>query len=330
MSELLEAAAARWVEAAGLLAAVGRVPAALLGWLGPGWSGPAARAYGEWASGLEEATRRAAGALHDAGDAARRHAAQGPGGAVDLGWGGVDAGSRSITAVPVPGLRRPAGATGCPAGSAGSGAGEAHGPARLMPVLGAGPDGADFPGATDGPTVLYPPAPDGSAPDGSASDGPAHDGSAHDGSAHPGPAHHAPGSHPDGGAGPHGPTDLPSPHGRLDGWIREAIAVLRAHGYRADQLDPDAIAAIVAHESAGDPRAVNDWDTNAARGTPSMGLMQTIPPTFERYHLPGHNEILDPVDNIIAGVRYAVDRYGSVSQVPGVLSLHAGRDYRGY
>jgi SLT domain-containing protein len=58
--------------------------------------------------------------------------------------------------------------------------------------------------------------------------------------------------------------------------------------------------------------------------------MQTIEPTFERWHLPGHGEILHPVDNIVAGVRYAVARYGSVSLVPGVLSLAAGKAYRGY
>jgi SLT domain-containing protein len=113
-------------------------------------------------------------------------------------------------------------------------------------------------------------------------------------------------------------------------WIDEAVGILRRHGYRPDQLDPEAIATIIRHESSGDPSAINRWDANAARGTPSMGLMQTIQPTFERWKLPGHDQILDPVDNIIAAVRYAVARYGSVSQVPGVLSLAAGHGYRGY
>ena len=116
----------------------------------------------------------------------------------------------------------------------------------------------------------------------------------------------------------------------MQDWVQQAVAVLRGHGYPAEQLDPDAIATIIRHESSGDPEAVNSWDANAARGTPSMGLMQTIEPTFDRWHLPGHSQILDPVDNIIAGVRYAVARYGSVSQVPGVLSVAAGGAYRGY
>ena len=113
-------------------------------------------------------------------------------------------------------------------------------------------------------------------------------------------------------------------------WIAQAREILLQHGYRPEQMDPDAIATIIKHESSGNPSAVNNWDANAARGTPSMGLMQTIEPTFERFHLPGHDKILDPVDNIIAGVRYAVARYGSVSAVPGVRSLASGGDYRGY
>lgn len=116
----------------------------------------------------------------------------------------------------------------------------------------------------------------------------------------------------------------------MDDWINEALRVLAEHGYRPEQMDRDDLATIIRHESSGNPSAINDWDTNAAAGTPSMGLMQTIEPTFERWHLPGHDQILDPVDNIIAGVRYAVARYGSVSEVPGVVGLREGTGYRGY
>ena len=75
---------------------------------------------------------------------------------------------------------------------------------------------------------------------------------------------------------------------------------------------------------------MNNWDSNAAKGTPSKGLMQTIDPTFNAYSLPGHKNIYDPVDNIIAGVRYAMERYGSVSNVPGVVAMKTGTGYRGY
>ena len=95
-------------------------------------------------------------------------------------------------------------------------------------------------------------------------------------------------------------------------------------------MDPDDIATIIDHESGGDPDASNGWDSNAAKGTPSEGLMQTIGPTFAAHKLPGHGDIHDPVDNIIAGVRYAIARYGSVSNVPGVEALARGHHYVGY
>jgi soluble lytic murein transglycosylase-like protein len=120
------------------------------------------------------------------------------------------------------------------------------------------------------------------------------------------------------------------PQGQVGDWIREAMAVLQAEGVPVDKMDPDDIATIIEHESGGDPEATNDWDSNAAKGTPSQGLMQTIGPTFDSYKLEGHDEIKDPVDNIIAGVRYAIDRYGSVSQVPGVEAVARGDAYVGY
>jgi SLT domain-containing protein len=58
--------------------------------------------------------------------------------------------------------------------------------------------------------------------------------------------------------------------------------------------------------------------------------MQTIEPTFRAYALPGHGDIRNPVDNIIAGTRYALARYGSLSNVPGVVAVHNGQPYVGY
>ncbi|MFN7132525.1 MAG: transglycosylase SLT domain-containing protein [Myxococcales bacterium] len=118
--------------------------------------------------------------------------------------------------------------------------------------------------------------------------------------------------------------------GRVGDWIAKAQLVLRRAGVPMSKMDARAIALIIRHESGGNPNAQNNWDSNAAAGTPSIGLMQTIGPTFNAYKLPGHGNIRDPVDNIIAGVRYAVARYGSVSNVPGVRAVRAGRAYVGY
>lgn len=68
-------------------------------------------------------------------------------------------------------------------------------------------------------------------------------------------------------------------------------------------------------ESGGNPRAINNWDVNAKNGTPSKGLMQVIDPTFKAYARKGYNSnIYDPLSNILASVRYARSRYGSLAK----------------
>jgi len=295
VSDLLDAAVRRWAEAAALLAGAGRAPVAVLSWLGPAWSGPAARAYDDWASLFEQATRRTSGALLDSADSIRQHAEHWPRLRLEIDFDCVDSGSRAITAVPLPGPRAgPGGGSGDPGG-------------RPEPESSSGPDGGDEPGRGEEPDGGGEHRPEPRREDERAPDPP------------PAPVpEHAPAS------------ESARAGNSVDSWIQQAVAILREHGYRPEQIDPEAIETIIRHESSGDPAAVNNWDSNAARGTPSMGLMQTIGPTFDRWHLPGHGQILDPVDNIVAGVRYAVARYGSVSLVPGVLSLAAGKAYRGY
>jgi hypothetical protein len=66
-------------------------------------------------------------------------------------------------------------------------------------------------------------------------------------------------------------------------------------------------------ESGGNPAAINLWDSNAKRGTPSIGLMQTIQPTFNRWAGPFLGRgIYDPLANIYAGLNYAIHRYPSL------------------
>ncbi|WP_330232522.1 transglycosylase SLT domain-containing protein [Nocardia sp. NBC_00508] len=136
-------------------------------------------------------------------------------------------------------------------------------------------------------------------------------------------------AHP-GMRGPSGGPPRTRPSGQQGQWINEAMQVLRQHGYDTRQIDPADIAAIIQHESGGNPNAINLWDSNAAAGIPSKGLMQTIDPTFNSYSVSGHRDIWNPVDNIVAGVRYAIDRYGSVSNVPGIVQMRSGGSYVGY
>ena len=68
-------------------------------------------------------------------------------------------------------------------------------------------------------------------------------------------------------------------------------------------------------ESGGNPRAINLWDSNAKKGIPSKGLMQCIDPTFKAYARPGFDKnIYDPLSNILASIRYARARYGSLER----------------
>ena len=57
---------------------------------------------------------------------------------------------------------------------------------------------------------------------------------------------------------------------------------------------------VIQHESGGRSNAVNNWDSNAAKGTPSKGILQFIEPTFMHYAMPGHTNILNPLDQLLA------------------------------
>ncbi|MFF3891790.1 peptidoglycan DD-metalloendopeptidase family protein [Streptomyces sp. NPDC001812] len=72
-------------------------------------------------------------------------------------------------------------------------------------------------------------------------------------------------------------------------------------------------------ESGGNPKAVNRSDINWQRGTPSVGLMQVIEPTFRafagRYKNVGpklYGVSTDPLANVYASMRYALRTYGSL------------------
>jgi hypothetical protein len=101
----------------------------------------------------------------------------------------------------------------------------------------------------------------------------------------------------------------------LDGWIRASLDVMAQNGIPGSY---DAIYRNVIRESSGNPYAVNGWDSNAAAGTPSRGLLQVIDPTFQAYHVANTSwDPYDPVANITAACNYAAQRYGSIDNVWG-------------
>ncbi len=106
------------------------------------------------------------------------------------------------------------------------------------------------------------------------------------------------------------PTSYPND---LSGWIAQAQSVLASDG---DQVpSAAAITARAMTESSGNPAAQNHWDENQALYGGTYGLMQMIEPTFDTWALPGYTDIMNPVDSIIASVRYANYTYGSFNNI---------------
>ncbi|MEV6649484.1 transglycosylase SLT domain-containing protein [Streptomyces sp. NPDC051219] len=99
----------------------------------------------------------------------------------------------------------------------------------------------------------------------------------------------------------------------LDGWIREAMSIMKREGIPGSY---EGIHRNIMRESSGNPLAINNWDINAINGVPSKGLLQVIQPTFDAYHVKGtKKDLYDPVANIVAACNYAADRYGSMDNV---------------
>ncbi|WMX69987.1 tape measure protein [Lactococcus cremoris] len=115
--------------------------------------------------------------------------------------------------------------------------------------------------------------------------------------------------HEDDGGGSQG---SPSGSGvqRWAGQVKEALA---ANGLSTSQDMIDRVLRQIATESSGNEKAVqgNIGDINNITGDLAKGLMQTISSTFNAYKFPGHGDIFNGYDNLLAALNYAKSRYGS-------------------
>lgn len=96
-------------------------------------------------------------------------------------------------------------------------------------------------------------------------------------------------------------------------WKPYVIQALKANGFDASDYQVAAWMRVIQRESNGNPKAINLWDSNAKAGIPSMGLVQTIGPTFNAYKFPGHNDVYNGYDDLLAGIHYMKAIYGSGS-----------------
>jgi hypothetical protein len=106
--------------------------------------------------------------------------------------------------------------------------------------------------------------------------------------------------------------------GTVAQWVAAGLAAAgEPGGWLSDML------VLVSKESGGNPNAVNSTPVGSEHAT---GLLQMLPSTFRAYMVPGHGNILNPIDNSAASSRYIAARYGSPGNIPGI---HGGA-YSGY
>lgn len=107
-------------------------------------------------------------------------------------------------------------------------------------------------------------------------------------------------------------SSLDNPQGgSVERWRSYVEKALQANGIEPTAFRVSKILATIQRESNGNPNAQNNWDSNALAGHPSIGLMQTIGPTFEAYKHAGHDNIRNGYDNLLSAINYIKHRYGT-------------------
>lgn len=107
-------------------------------------------------------------------------------------------------------------------------------------------------------------------------------------------------------------------------WAGQVKQALAANGLSTSQDMIDRVLRQIASESSGNEKAVqgNIGDINNITGDLAKGLMQTISSTFNANKFPGHGDIFNGYDNLLAALNYAKKNYG-----PSLSFLGNGHGY---
>lgn len=97
---------------------------------------------------------------------------------------------------------------------------------------------------------------------------------------------------------------------RWEPYVKKALA---ANGLPTSDAYVQAWLRQIQSESGGNPKAVQGGyvDINTMTGDLAKGLLQTISATFNAHAFPGHKDIFNGYDNMLAAIHYAKARYGS-------------------
>lgn len=115
-----------------------------------------------------------------------------------------------------------------------------------------------------------------------------------------------------------GSTANPSGSG-VQRWRPYVIRALAMNGLSTSAEMVNKVLRQIATESGGNPLAVQHGftDINTITGDLAKGLMQTISATFNAYKFPGHGNIFNGFDNLLAALNYAKHRYGKTLSALG-------------
>ncbi|MFB8468686.1 phage tail tape measure protein, partial [Enterococcus thailandicus] len=96
-------------------------------------------------------------------------------------------------------------------------------------------------------------------------------------------------------------------------WTSQLKEALRMNGLPTNASYINAWLRQIETESGGNERAVQGGytDINSISGDLAKGLLQTITATFNAFKFPGHGNIFNGFDNMLAAINYAKTRYGS-------------------